>query len=91
MQVFTSPAILGQETVDPTTAVVVKVVSQNMPLIKIVPMPGTKGDKGDTGNTGPQGPPGSGTDLADVTFGSGLNYNSVTKTLTITSIDGGVI
>jgi hypothetical protein len=93
MQVFTSPAILGQETVDPTTAVVVKVVSQNMPLIKIVPMPGQKGDAGEAGAVGPQGPQGEpgtpGTDLTEVTFGDGLNYDSITKTLTISNLDGG--
>lgn len=98
MAVYHSPAILGQLVPDNTNDVIIKIINQGqVPVVKLIPMPGAKGDTGSTGPTGPTGPQGpqgiqgpAGA-LGNLTVGEGLNYNSATNTLTITKIDGGTI
>ena len=92
------PAILGQEVPDLSTTVIVRIVNQEqIPTLKLIPMPGSKGDKGDTGDVGPQGPQGiqgiqgpAGA-LGNLTVGPGLDYNIGNNTLNLSHIDGGHI
>jgi hypothetical protein len=98
MTVYESPAILGQVVPSNTNEVIIKIVNQEqIPTIKLLPMPGAKGDRGIQGIQGSQGiqgiqgiqgPPGA---LANLSVGEGLEYDDETNTLTITKIDGGTI
>jgi hypothetical protein len=98
MPTYYSPAILGQVVPNNTNDVIIKIINQGqVPIVKIIPMPGAKGDTGSQGIQGVQGiqgiqgiqgPAGA---LGNLTVGESLNYNSGTNTLTITKIDGGTI
>jgi hypothetical protein len=95
---YPSPAASGQSVPDNTTDVIIKIITQeSKPIIRLIPMPGSRGDTGSTGPTGPTGPQGpqgiqgpAGA-LGNLTVGEGLSYDINTNTLIIEKMDGGVI
>ena len=92
MPTYYSPAILGQVVPNNTNDVIIKIINQSqVPIVKLIPMPGAKGDTGSQGIQGVQGIQGPAGALANLIVGESLNYNSGTNTLTITKIDGGTI